>query len=169
MKIMNCFNFMFSCFHVSKPFIRQKKKETSTGAKKIHETHETHEREKKSMKSILYAIEIIPELTDYGIGTYFRHRPKQEEVQPERERQQKLLVDNVTDFEEVCKWLDQVEKTKQINRKVGSSYSLKHIAEKDTCNQYVSRGFEAPVDMRVEFDSRRCPDIDLNPPFNKTE
>jgi hypothetical protein len=24
-------------------------------------------------------------------------------------------------------------------------------------------GFEAPVDMRVEFDSRRCPDSDLNP------
>jgi hypothetical protein len=23
-------------------------------------------------------------------------------------------------------------------------------------------GFEAPVDMRVEFDSRRCPDSDLN-------
>lgn len=24
-------------------------------------------------------------------------------------------------------------------------------------------GFDTPVDMRVEFDSRRCPDGDLNP------
>ncbi len=92
------------------------------------------------MKSITYAIEIIPELTDFGIEQHFKGYPERAEVKVERERKQKLLLENVSEFEETCKWLDQVEKTKQINRKVGTSYSLKHVAEKDVCNGYVSNG-----------------------------
>ena len=72
-------------------------------------------------KDLMKAMEKEPGLTDQGIAW----KAPGEDF----ERSRAGLAGNLKDFKFCCNWLSQCKQIKTINRQVGSSYALKHLAE----------------------------------------
>jgi hypothetical protein len=80
----------------------------------------------------------VPGLNDFGIGAYLPRTKTPEERVAEIEKGRAKLLDSVDACNRVCVWLADVDRTQAINERVGSSYGLKHHAEKDI--GYVTNG-----------------------------
>jgi len=81
-------------------------------------------------EKIQLAIDKVPNLTDFGIGlSGINKRLPLSEQKKKLKEEQAHLFQNEKEFEQVCDWLQSVEKTNNIY-KVMTSYGLKHLAEK---------------------------------------
>ncbi len=83
------------------------------------------------LSDIQKAINKLPKLTDTGLGLAEEsdHLSSTEYKEAIKQAQQQLL-EKSDEFDKVCKWLEQIDKSKSINHK-HSSFGLKTLAEKD--------------------------------------
>jgi len=117
-------------------------------------------------EKIQYAMDKVPNLTDFGIGLYEQHRKLPITEQKKKfEEERKALLENTEEFEKVCQWLSSIEKIKTINKK-HTSYGLKHLAEKtigySTNGTFIAAAIYSGFDIKIEEDSP-------NPMFNMSE
>ncbi|GAB60753.1 hypothetical protein [Rheinheimera nanhaiensis] len=83
-----------------------------------------------SKEYIQAVIDLIPELTDFGIGIHKNGRwLSQQEKADEFSKSQDDLLKSADAFNKAVEWLSQVKQIKNINSK-RSSYGLKDLAEK---------------------------------------
>lgn len=89
-------------------------------------------------KQIAAVIRQLPELTPHGIGLYDNGRglSSQRKEQELRTAQAELLT-MTAECGAICRWLSDKSQIKRINKQ-HSSYSLKHMAEKEL--GYISNG-----------------------------
>lgn len=111
-------------------------------------------------------VDQTPYLTYFGIGLFDNGRglKPSEYVNKMIEGRQKL-INSTEEFAKTCKWLEQIDKIKTINRK-HSSYSLKHIAEKKI--GYISNGVLIAAAIHCGFDAKITPG-QPNVNFNMSE
>ena len=78
-----------------------------------------------------------PLLTDFGLGLPYgtKIRSRRKKMKEEKAR----LISKQLQFELVCRWLNEVEKTESINSS-HTSYFLKHIAERGCEIGHISNG-----------------------------
>jgi hypothetical protein len=87
---------------------------------------------------------------EFSRGPYSKyHGPKYAVDRFKRDREAMLGERAIEQFECACQWLDRQPRTKNPNRKIGSSYTLKHMAEKEVELGYrvfiaaaIARGFK---------------------------
>lgn len=83
-------------------------------------------------------IDLVPELTDFGIGIYDGGRELDKAQKKDAfDKNQSSLLDSSESFEKTVTWLKQIEKIQSFNTH-RSSYGLKHLAEKDI--GYITNG-----------------------------
>jgi hypothetical protein len=104
-------------------------------------------------------LEQEPELSDFGYGLSDSEKTHEERAAEfHRNRQSIREPDSLAQFLAACRWLSQFAKTKSLNRR-GTSYGLKHIAERDI--GYITNGvFIAAAiaeGFRVRREGRRSP------------
>jgi hypothetical protein len=109
-------------------------------------------------------LEREPELSDFGYGlSDFEKTPEERRARFEKDRQAIREPDSLVQFLTACRWLGQFAKIKVLNKR-GTSYGLKHIAEKEI--GYVTNGvFIAAAiaeGFRVRREGRRSPNAVLN-------
>ena len=76
----------------------------------------------------------VPELTASGFWYPFNYRrlTREERNAKYRERREAMLSPSCIDeFERACGWLSRQKRTKNVNQRSGTSYGLKHVAEKE--------------------------------------
>jgi hypothetical protein len=109
----------------------------------------------ESRATIQMIAELNPELCDFGFGVYDDKNLDQEQ------RSEKLANDRARMFEDrsieqfdlARGWLRPWAKTKQVNRGAGSSYGLKHRAQRDI--GYVTNGVFIAAAYAEGFEVRR--------------
>ncbi len=78
------------------------------------------------------------ELNDFGFGYYFEvKRMPSDEMNKWFEKNRQRLLDKDKECTSICEWLLNIQKRKTIDKSV-TSYSLKHIAEKEI--GYITNG-----------------------------
>ena len=83
-----------------------------------------------SKEQIQTVINLIPELTDFGIGIYDNGRGLSQKEKAEAfSKGQADLLSSTETFNKTIEWLSQVKQIKNINSK-HSSYGLKDLAER---------------------------------------
>ncbi|UZD57566.1 hypothetical protein OLL83_003356 [Shewanella algae] len=119
-----------------------------------------------SRNVIQAVINLIPELTDFGIGIYNNGRGLDKaQKKAEFDKSQSLLLDSSESFEKTVVWLKQVEKVKSFNTH-RSSYGLKDLAEKEI--GYISNGVFIAAAIHSGFKYKINPDSP-NVRFNMSE
>lgn len=102
----------------------------------------------------------VPGLNDFGIGVYNPRRTKPEERERELAEGKRVLLKSVDACNNVCEWLRQIDKIKTINNR-HSSYSLKHVAEKDigyvTNGVFITAAIHCDYPYRIEGNSANVP------------
>src|SRR4051794_2414457 len=85
-------------------------------------------------------LEQEPQLNNFGFGVYFGTRRSQAERQALfRERRASIRdPDSLAAFIATRIWLRQFDKIKTLNKRSGTSYGLKHVAEEDI--GYITNG-----------------------------
>ncbi|CAK3965742.1 MULTISPECIES: hypothetical protein [Vibrio] len=109
-------------------------------------------------------INLIPELTDFGIGIYPNHQGDMQNEDIFRESQLQLLG-SVKDFDKAVNWLKKVEKISNFNTK-RSSNNLKLLAERDI--GYISNGIFIAAAIHSGFRFKLEPESP-NVQFNMSE
>jgi len=107
-----------------------------------------------SKKAIETAIRQLPELTDFGVGTYNEKRLAPEVRKQNFEKDRAALLESLEGFEKACHWLSRQKKIKSINTK-HSSYGLKHIAEKEV--GYITNGVFIAAAIHCGFTVKTYP------------
>ena len=111
-------------------------------------------------------INLVPELTDFGIGIYENGRGLDNvQKKAEFDKNQSMLLDSTESFEKAVAWLKQVEKIKSFNTH-RSSYGLKHLAEKEI--GYITNGVFIAAAIHSGFKYKINPDSP-NVRFNMSE
>jgi hypothetical protein len=112
------------------------------------------------------SIDILPNLTAFGVGIYGGGRGM---TRDERERDlregQAHLLSMESDFVKTCEWLESIEKRKTINPN-HSSYGLKHLAEKSV--GYITNGLFIAAAIHCGFKFKIRPGSP-NAAFNMSE
>lgn len=94
-----------------------------------------------------------PSLTYGGYFDRFRW-PREERAAKLAERRNAMLTPRAVDeFDRACEWLQQHVRTKNVNRRAGSSYRLKHLAERK--DGYISNGMLIAAAMHCGFKLQR--------------
>lgn len=83
-------------------------------------------------------IDQVPMLNDHGISVYNAKRCTPEERAKELEAGRAHLMRSLPKCNKVCAWLEGIKPTKRPNGRIGTSYSLKHIAEREI--GYITNG-----------------------------
>jgi hypothetical protein len=109
-------------------------------------------------------INLIPELTDFGIGIYPNHQGDMQNEDIFRESQLQLLG-SFKDFDKAVNWLKKVEKISNFNTK-RSSNNLKLLAERDI--GYISNGIFIAAAIHSGFRFKLEPESP-NVQFNMSE
>lgn len=109
-------------------------------------------------KKIASVIKKVPELTDFGIGLYEGGRGlSKKEYELKFKSEQEKLLNSTDDFEKICNWLTKIDKIKTINTR-RSSYSLKHIAEKEigyiTNGVFIAAAIYSGFNFKIYSDSQ---------------
>ncbi len=111
-------------------------------------------------------IDLVPELTDFGIGIYDNGRGLDKaQKKAEFDKNQSSLLDSSESFEKAVFWLKQVGKIKSFNPH-RSSYGLKHLAEKDI--GYITNGVFIAAAIHSGFKYKITPQ-NPNVQFNMSE
>ncbi len=111
-------------------------------------------------------IDILPQLTNFGIGIYDDGRKlSREEYKRKFDEEQATLLNSLDDFVKACSWLNQISKIKSINRH-RTSYGLKHVAEKHM--GYVTNGVFIAAAIHCGF-KYKINDGSPNVMFNMSE
>jgi hypothetical protein len=77
---------------------------------------------------------------EYSGGPYSNYRGEFPVEKFQKDREAMLGDCAIREFECACEWLDQQPRTKNPNRTIGSSYTLKHMAEKEVEVGYIPNG-----------------------------
>lgn len=99
-----------------------------------------------------------PELSDFGFGVYDPRSksPKQQQSELEKNRAYLFQPSSLVAFD-VCRvWLRQWPRTKHVNPSAGTSYGLKHQAEKDI--GYITNGVFIASAIAEGLTVKRIPD-----------
>ena len=117
-------------------------------------------------EKIQFAMDKVPNLTDFGIGLFEQDRTLPIAEQKKKfQEERKALLENTEEFERVCEWLYSIAKIKSINKN-HTSYGLKHLAEKtigySTNGTFIAAAIYSGFDIKIEKDSP-------NPMFNMSE
>ncbi|MDT3335481.1 hypothetical protein Q4Q49_09210 [Shewanella sp. SP1S1-7] len=111
-------------------------------------------------------IDLVPELTDFGIGIYDGGRGLDKvQKKADFDKYQSSLLDSSESFEKTVTWLKQIEKIKSFSTH-RSSYGLKHLAEKDI--GYITNGVFIAAAIHSGFKYKINPDSP-NVRFNMSE
>ncbi|EMI4157302.1 hypothetical protein V6432_004271 [Vibrio parahaemolyticus] len=111
-------------------------------------------------------IDLVPELTDFGVGIYDNGRGLDKvQRKVEFDKNQSLLLDSSESFDKAVIWLKQVEKIKSFNSH-RSSYGLKHLAEKEI--GYITNGVFIAAAIHCGFKYKINPNSP-NVQFNMSE
>lgn len=118
------------------------------------------------MKNTRSTVEAIlaqhPDLTMKGVGGFC-----DEGETPEQSRAKMLTDEALAQFERACGWLAKVEKSPSVNKDAGTSYGLKHAAERYWRKQYradpatkendayISEGMFICAALHLGFSTRR--------------
>jgi hypothetical protein len=89
--------------------------------------------------AIQAVIDQIPQLNVYGIGVPHDRNRTAEDTQKEQEKLQAELLANIHLFEQICAWLVPLKPKIEIKARELSSYTLKHVAERNI-GRYVPNG-----------------------------
>lgn len=98
-----------------------------------------------------------PELSDHGFGVFEGHRlsPQERAERLAQDRQDLLSPDGLNGIQRASEWLLKQKRRLAINRRIGSSYLLKHFAEDDV--GYVTNGQFIAAAMLIGMKVQRCP------------
>jgi len=91
----------------------------------------------RTRTKIQRAMKQFPLLTDFGVGLPYGIKVRQRNKKIKEGKQR--LFERENQFEAVCRWLEGIEKTEDINP-YSSSYYLKHIAENRLGLGHISNG-----------------------------
>ena len=116
---------------------------------------------KEAMKQVLAR---EPNLSLYGCkddfswGPYSKRRGEPDAERFRRDREAMLGDRALQEFECACDWLDAQARTKNPNQRIGSSYTLKHMAEKEVETGYLPNGIFIAAAIARGFKIRRPDD-----------
>jgi hypothetical protein len=116
----------------------------------------TDEDATEAAASVQAAIDLFPDLTDFGFGVFdaYRLTPTQRQEQFRKSRADMFARRSLEDFVRAKRWLSAQTKTKNINSGAGSSYYLKHVAEEDI--GYTTNGIFIAAAAAAGFTVERC-------------
>lgn len=111
--------------------------------------------QKPTRDDLRKAFEVEPTLTDFGMGIYQQKRYKPDEAACKIEADRADILTNdrfLRMFQVCCAWLSLCKTRKTTNRKVGTSYALKHRAER-YFGEYVTNGafIAAVIHMGIPY------------------
>ena len=105
-----------------------------------------------------------PDLSLYGFrddfagGPYSNRERKFPAEKFRQDRDQMLSPHAIEQFDCACEWLNRQPRTKRTNRRPGTSYSLKHVAEKEVEVGYLPNGIFIAAALACGFKIRRQED-----------
>jgi len=107
---------------------------------------------------IRIAVEQFPELTDFGFGVFDGKKlsPEARRAELQRNRDLMFLPRSIQQFSAAKAWLQRQLRTKNVNKSAGSSYGLKHVAEKEI--GYVTNGIFIAAAIATGFTIQRAND-----------
>lgn len=125
----------------------------------------TPEQDHGVIEAINRAITLHPELTAFGFGAYEQYvldgfSPEDRKAAFQCSRAAMFEPMSLEDFRRAYGWLNRQKRTLHVNEKVGTSYGLKHLAEKEI--GYVSNGIFIAAALACGFKIKR--DIDRGHP-----
>jgi|SRR6267154_5524161 hypothetical protein len=111
-----------------------------------------------SIDAINRAIDLFPELTDFGFGTFDERRlsPKERAEKFLKNRELMYTARSIEQFQKACDWLNRQPRTKRINPEAGTSYGLKHVAAHSA--GYVTNGMFIAAAIACGFEVQRAYD-----------
>ena len=98
---------------------------------------------KEAMKQVLARepnLSLYGYKDDFSWGPYSKRRGEPDAERFRRDREAMLGDRALQEFECACDWLDAQARTKNPNQRIGSSYTLKHMAEKEVETGYLPNG-----------------------------
>ena len=109
-----------------------------------------------SIEAVTRAIELFPELTDFGFGTFDERRLTREQRAEKFRLDREAMFEprSIEQFQRAYEWLNQQPRTKNINQDAGTSYGLKHVAERSV--GYVTNGMFIAAGIAAGFKVQRA-------------
>jgi hypothetical protein len=119
-----------------------------------------------TVAAIEAAIAKFPQLTDFGFGVYDEQllSPKERERQFAADRADMFTQQSLDGFARAREWLEAQPRTKRVSLAAGSSYGLKHLAERQI-GGYITNGIFIAAAVAAGFTVERLgdtPDAVLN-------
>ena len=116
----------------------------------------TAEEAAEATAAIKRAVDLFPDLTDFGFGIFdaYRLTPAARQERFRKSRADMFAPRSLEDFTRAKHWLMAQPKTKNPNSGAGSSYWLKHVAEEDI--GYTTNGIFIAAAVAAGFIVERC-------------
>jgi hypothetical protein len=112
-----------------------------------------------TVAAIEAAIAKFPELTDFGFGVYGEQLLSAEERERQfaADRADMFTGQSLDGFARARAWLEAQPRTKRVSPAAGSSYQLKHLAERRT-GRYITNGIFIAAAVAAGFTVERLGD-----------